>query len=977
MKKLLLVLITCLGAAWPVLAGDGQCLYEQFPTQTGGADSMLLADSSEADHSELLTASIWDGPDRDSYRMRITMWLTPNTTGDYQFRIASDDDGRLWLGAANDINPANAVQIAGYNGWTNLNEWGKYASQTSGIISLEAGNIYFLRGGVLEGGGGDHIHIQWKGPGFDWQDISGPQMSSVLPFALEVEWGGEKLVEYEVWGLANTGDGATSGLAAEPYGGYPAPMLPLLDLILQTEGAADFTGYLPRFTLDGMELPSPDDYFVTRTRGIMKIDEAVLLGLAAQSDDNHLIFVGDWWDPEAELTLVAQDDINHGTRWRDSGVVDATPGYLGLEVWQYEHGGGQGLRVVSFTADQPLTDLGPQNLVSRVQASIPVPANGSIGVPTDQVLSWEAPFGLADPQFRVKVWEQGQAEPAGVTTTETTYDPDLSENTAYWWQVDVQDPNEGGNPVWLAGKKWAFHTVIPAGPDIMITSEPGDQLVDPGSEVTLAVTAESAVTPLSYQWKKDGTEISGATDATLVIAGFTKADNGVYTCEVTNGQATAESSGATIAAKELMAYWPLDGDLDDHAKELDPTADGDKDATYMVNDPNTLDDDVPDMTVPYIAGKVGQAVLFNGTDNFAYAGTWNPSELTNQLTVSLWANYSGDAGHWEGLIGKRDSWASDNMMWQVEQDNGTDVLKTLQSNGGGGGAYTVKLPVAGGTKVSVGGRVLYSDQHPTNADERAYRAFDGLYNTKWLAFQNTGWLTYIFPGERAYVVTSYAITSGNDAPDRDPDDWTLQGSNDGVNWDILDTQTGQAAGWTARNETRTFDLSSNTTAYKMYKLDVTKIRNPGANIIQISEVELFADEALDDTWVNVVATYDGATARTYINGWFVREAGMNLDSDTEASVVFGGCEADPAGGPAEGSKPWGGNLYNGALDEIMIYNYALSATEVLKAYMAVEGGQDYCLDGTQPALDFDGNCVVDTADLLMLLSEWLQNNLAQ
>jgi hypothetical protein len=28
--------------------------------------------------------------------------------------------------------------------------------------------------------------------------------------------------------------------------------------------------------------------------------------------------------------------------------------------------------------------------------------------------------------------------------------------------------------------------------------------------------------------------------------------------------------------------------------------------------------------------------------------------------------------------------------------------------------------------------------------KRAYRAFDGATGSKWLAFQNTGWLTYIF-----------------------------------------------------------------------------------------------------------------------------------------------------------------------------------------------------------------------------------------
>jgi hypothetical protein len=75
-----------------------------------------------------------------------------------------------------------------------------------------------------------------------------------------------------------------------------------------------------------------------------------------------------------------------------------------------------------------------------------------------------------------------------------------------------------------------------------------------------------------------------------------------------------------------MAYYPLDGDLNDHANELDPSASGDKDGVYMVNDPNTLDAVTPNMTVQYIPGKsgLGQAVLFNGVDQFVSLGTWDP-----------------------------------------------------------------------------------------------------------------------------------------------------------------------------------------------------------------------------------------------------------------------------------------------------------------------------------------------------------------
>jgi PKD repeat protein len=40
----------------------------------------------------------------------------------------------------------------------------------------------------------------------------------------------------------------------------------------------------------------------------------------------------------------------------------------------------------------------------------------------------------------------------------------------------------------------------------------------------------------------------------------------------------------------------------------------------------------------------------------------------------------------------------------------------------------------------------------------------------------------------AQLVKTYCIGSSNDNPPRDPKTWTVQGSNDGVNWEILDTR---------------------------------------------------------------------------------------------------------------------------------------------------------------------------------------------
>jgi len=158
-------------------SGRGSALFERFAGQQPGADSMLTADSADRVAYEVVSTSEWGRGETglDDYRGRITLWLTPAATGAYQFRIAADDNCRLWLSPNSD--PAYATRIAGFDGWADIDVWDSYASQTSAEVSLVEGRSYFLRAGYDEGGGGDHVHVQWRGPGFDWQNISGEAMN--------------------------------------------------------------------------------------------------------------------------------------------------------------------------------------------------------------------------------------------------------------------------------------------------------------------------------------------------------------------------------------------------------------------------------------------------------------------------------------------------------------------------------------------------------------------------------------------------------------------------------------------------------------------------------------------------------------------------------------------------------------------------------------------------------------------------------
>lgn len=77
-----------------------------------------------------------------------------------------------------------------------------------------------------------------------------------------------------------------------------------------------------------------------------------------------------------------------------------------------------------------------------------------------------------------------------------------------------------------------------------ITTQPVDVNVTEGEEATLSVMANGDA--ISYQWQKDGEDISGATDSNLILAASSKQDEGVYQCVISNDCNTITSVEAML-----------------------------------------------------------------------------------------------------------------------------------------------------------------------------------------------------------------------------------------------------------------------------------------------------------------------------------------------------------------------------------------------------------------------------------------------
>lgn len=82
----------------------------------------------------------------------------------------------------------------------------------------------------------------------------------------------------------------------------------------------------------------------------------------------------------------------------------------------------------------------------------------------------------------------------------------------------------------------------------VITKQPSNQTINEGGNINLAVTATGAT---GYQWKKDGSDIPSATNATYSKSGALPADAGSYTCVVTGAGGSVTSSPATVTVKAL------------------------------------------------------------------------------------------------------------------------------------------------------------------------------------------------------------------------------------------------------------------------------------------------------------------------------------------------------------------------------------------------------------------------------------------
>ena len=183
----------------------------------------------------------------------------------------------------------------------------------------------------------------------------------------------------------------------------------------------------------------------------------------------------------------------------------------------------------------------------------------------------------------------------------------------------------------------------PLGMAPSIITQPASQTVLAGSPATFTVTAVGTA-PLQYQWRFNGTNITGASGTSLTLSNVQPAQAGNYLVVVTNAYGSTNSANALLTVNPpppctptpsgLVSWWRGEGSASDSVGGNNGTLEG---------------------GMAFVAGKVGQAFSFNGVDadvrvpgasnlnvgagaGLTIEGWINPAEVNSQLPIAEWSS---------------------------------------------------------------------------------------------------------------------------------------------------------------------------------------------------------------------------------------------------------------------------------------------------------------------------------------------------
>src|SRR6056300_976301 len=230
-----------------------------------------------------------------------------------------------------------------------------------------------------------------------------------------------------------------------------------------------------------------------------------------------------------------------------------------------------------------------------------------------------------------------------------------------------------------------------------------------------------------------------------------------------------------------------------------------------------------------------------------------------------------------------------------------------------------------GWTTNSGWEVSAKDEFSTTYE--AWKAFSKTYasNNNWLSGSapsenSPQWIKIKYPSQQ--VIKSYVIRARENASPRWPTAWKLQGSNNDSDWTDIGSEQTQTE-WVP-NQNKSFDLSTNTTAYQYYRLRITGAKESASSNN--------SDYVAIGHWFLLTET-SGSTVHTKYTRYTYTPPASTITANVLRVAGGGGGSGTRGGGGGAG-----GLLYS--------ENVSLSGT---KSIVVGNGGIGY--EGTQQSIE--------------------------
>jgi hypothetical protein len=240
--------------------------------------------------------------------------------------------------------------------------------------------------------------------------------------------------------------------------------------------------------------------------------------------------------------LVVDSWINQSPTERSGTIALTTGQKYDLKMEYFENSGGAVAKLLWSSASTTKAVI-PQNQLFPPAAIAPTittqPANQTVTVGQTASFSVVA-SGTAPLSYQ---WRKNGTNISGATSASYTTPATVMADNGALFSVVVS--NSAGS-VTSNNATLTVNAIAPS-----ITTQPANATVTVGQTASFSVVA-SGTAPLSYQWRKNGTNISGATSSSYTTPATVSSDNGAtFSVVVSNSAGSVTSNNATLTVNPL------------------------------------------------------------------------------------------------------------------------------------------------------------------------------------------------------------------------------------------------------------------------------------------------------------------------------------------------------------------------------------------------------------------------------------------